>query len=155
VLPHEVDSLGQAFLAEDSRDEGLDHEDSSGSPLSGLLAENDGYEGNDTSEEGDTSDRVSAEPETDKYISRKRRHLMIEEEQDEYMERLDQVNRLREEAHLQQLLGNTVIKSESPDELGQYPRMRRKTKDELNDWSEIQYHDWWETVEVEENGPQA
>ncbi|KAJ9656740.1 hypothetical protein H2198_004744 [Neophaeococcomyces mojaviensis] len=136
------ETIEQASLAGGSHDEQSENETEDES-LSSESSDEDDVLHNDA-EEGDGFDRAHAEPEMDRYINRKRRRLMVEEEQDEYMERLDQANRLREETYLQQALGNPAMKAESPEDLGRHPRMPRKTKEELHNWSDMQYYSWWE-----------
>ena len=80
-------------------------------------------------------------------MSRQKRLRMLEDEQDEYLERMDQVARQQEESRLLSLLGaddEANIKVEEVNELGVRPRAVRKSVEDCMGWS-IDHQAEWES----------
>lgn len=69
---------------------------------------------------------------------------MMEESQNEFLEKLDHAAQLREEDFLRDLLGSDTIKEEPDEDLPHKPRGQRKTKEDLQDWAETVYYGQWE-----------
>lgn len=92
---------------------------------------------------------------TEHQISRKRRRIMMEELQDEYLERLDRSAQLREEVLLQNLFSPDIIKEEPEEDLPRRPRVPRKTEEDLKDWSERVYYSSWEIEQSREEPAMA
>lgn len=95
-------------------------------------------------DDNDTEGAHDSMSNTRSYISRKRRRIMLEESQDEYLERLDHTAQLKEESLLQQLFGYDIVKEETEEGLPKRPRGQRKMKEDLRDWSETAYYSLWE-----------
>ncbi|EXJ95006.1 hypothetical protein A1O1_00124 [Capronia coronata CBS 617.96] len=110
-----------------------------------------GREGDDevfgSSDEPGTSSSSEGDAEPNVPLSRQDRIQLLEEEQDDYMERMDQEARKLEETRLLQLLGarsEEMVKSEESPGLGARPRVMRKTAQECAGWS-VQYQAEWES----------
>lgn len=88
------------------------------------------------------------------YISRKRRRMMVEELQEEFLAKLDHASQVKEEHRLQEILGSGTIKAEPEDDLPRRPRGQRKTEEDLKDWSETAYHSLWERKRPLEQSPE-
>ncbi|KAK5944510.1 hypothetical protein PMZ80_003792 [Knufia obscura] len=77
-------------------------------------------------------------------ISRKRRRVMLEEAQDEFLEKLDHSTGVKDASRLRQVLGLPDVKEEQEEVRGKRPKTLRKTVEELQDWSEISFRGSWE-----------
>ncbi|KIX02070.1 uncharacterized protein Z518_08009 [Rhinocladiella mackenziei CBS 650.93] len=91
------------------------------------------------------SDTSSAECGPRAPISRQQRIQILEEEQDDYMERLDQVARKQEESRLLQLLGIEGIKEIKNEEMtrpGMRPKELRKTIQDTMGWRGVFQAEW-------------
>lgn len=126
----------EAGSAQDVSEEEADEESSS---------ESTSYVDDDDTMEDDNHEISNVVEQGQKaYISRKRRRVMIEESQDEFLEKLDHVSQVREEYRLQEIFGSGNVKAEPEDDLPRKPRVERKTKEDLKDWSERAYRSLWE-----------
>lgn len=96
---------------------------------------------------GDQNQEISSEPERqDAHRSRKRRRIMTDASQDDFLENLDHAAQLGEEYMLQQILGPGGNTEEPVPELTRRPRTKRKTREDLQDWSEMEYRSSWEKM---------
>ena len=127
----EVD-LGDTSGGED--DEGMSGDDNSAEEVA---------DENDTQAAYGTSEH---EQHAKSRVPRHKRLRMLEDEQDEYLERLDQKARQREESHLLSLLGaqeDKKVKVEEMDDLGKRPPQPRKSIEHSVGWA-ISYEAEWE-----------
>ena len=89
-------------------------------------------------------DELAEVEETLAHVSRKRRRHMLEEAQDEFLEKLDRSAKAKEAARLRELLGLQDLTMDLKEIHGRRPRTMRRTVDELQDWSDIPYRSSWE-----------
>ena len=78
------------------------------------------------------------------HVSRRRRRRLMEEAEDDFMERLDRANSISEAKRLRALLGFTDEDPEVAVDLGRRPRKMRKTEADLQDWTKITFRETWE-----------
>lgn len=104
----------------------------------------DDSEVDEGSEEGSKADTASGELGPTHHYRRKRRHQMIEEAEDEYLEKLDHVASRKESAQLREMLGFSPLSDGEDEALGGRPKRPRKTRDELSDWTDLAYQTPWE-----------
>lgn len=146
-------SSADSFAPSERENEGGETSDSEDEPFvateDSVSPVREGNEGmssssNEQSEPASSEDR----PQPSAPMSRQKRIQLLEEEQDEYMERMDQEARKLEECRLLQLLGvqsEGQIKSEEASWLGARPRVMRKSAQECMGWS-VQYQAEWESL---------
>ncbi|OCT53359.1 hypothetical protein CLCR_09955 [Cladophialophora carrionii] len=82
-------------------------------------------------------------------ISRHKRFRLLEEQQDDYLERMDKAARRREESRLLSFLGaeeHEKVKEEDGVDLGVRPRRLRKSVADCMGWSSINFEAEWETL---------
>jgi RNA polymerase I-specific transcription initiation factor RRN5 len=102
---------------------------------------------NTQTDEDDTSSSSSTGSDLDDSVRhlRQERLQLLEDQQDEYLERMDQVARQQEEAELLSLLGAEEaqkVKVEGLDNLGSRPPRRRKTVEDCAGWSVAYVGEW-------------
>lgn len=141
--------LSQSIEARSAQDVSEDEADEESSSEGTSYVDEDDTMEDDIRELNDTAVRGHQN-----YVSRKRRRIMIEESQDEFLEKLDHANQVREEQRLQEILGPGNIKMEPEDDLPRKPRGQRKTKEDLKDWSERAYRNLWERNKPSDLSPE-
>ncbi|KIY00258.1 uncharacterized protein Z520_03943 [Fonsecaea multimorphosa CBS 102226] len=120
--------------------------DQSSADTSSSDADSEGSEANSLRGEDDGSS--SEEPSTSR-MSREKRIQFLEEDQDDYLERMDREARRREESRLLSLLGTQDIqeekdsKEEAIEDLGVRPPVLRKSVEDCMGWS-VTYEAEWE-----------
>ncbi|KAK5097041.1 hypothetical protein LTS08_007061 [Lithohypha guttulata] len=112
----------------------------------GSHAEEETASGNDRRHSDDDTDRSgnSQRGLSGGRLSYKRRRLMLEEAEDEFMESLDHAASIREGNYIRSLLGINIGEGELDFEPGRRPPKFRKTREELADWTDISYKSPWE-----------
>lgn len=98
----------------------------------------------DGSEAGDDSD-VDMSDQVNKHVSRKRRRRMLELAEDEFMEKLDQIASMREDTEIREKLGWPIMDVNDDVKLGRTPAKLRKMREDLQDWTEFEYRQPWES----------
>lgn len=102
-----------------------------------------------TEDDLSTHDPDSTDESADQHDN-KRRRLRSDSIEDEYLEELDQATRMAEEARIQTLMSEPGVTAESVPEFNKpRPFSKRKTADDLKDWSVVCYKSSWEE-QVEE-----
>jgi len=97
-----------------------------------------------SSDTGNGDDELAAAEGDNPELSRKRRRLILEEAQDEFLEELDHSAKDKEAARLRYLLGFGDGEERPGEGLGKRPKTWRKTEEDLRDWSDIAYRSSWE-----------
>lgn len=124
----------------------------SGRPLSrdGLARSESGSDSGSESEviSGTASDGDSVQPEniSDDHMSRKRRRIMMEDAEDEFMEKLDNAAGIKESNYLRKLLGLPDLSEPLGEAIGPRPKKLRKLREDLNDWSDLPFQSAWEVL---------
>jgi len=96
------------------------------------------------SDTGSDVDELAAAEEVILQLSRKRRRIMLEQAQDEFLEELDNSASIKEAARLRGVLGFADGEENHERGLGKRPKTLRKTEEELQDWSDVVYCSSWE-----------
>ncbi|KIV80260.1 hypothetical protein PV11_07772 [Exophiala sideris] len=144
-------SSADSLAAEDSEDDDEDsysddeaHEEVEEQSSEGSRSDEEDSTGSDT----DSRDRYELDPPTEKRssipLSRQQKIELLDQEQDDYMERLDREAGRQEEARLLQFLGLPVEKESKEEELelGHRPKVLRRSVEECMGWSGVYQAEW-------------
>jgi len=98
----------------------------------------------DTASNNSSDEGVAAAQDTDLVGSRKRRRLMLEQAQDDFLEKLDDSAKIGEAVRLRRVLGFADNEETPEPDLGKRPKTLRSLMEDVQDWSELLYRSEWE-----------